>query len=62
MDNFIKMDIETLLEIQQELKYLSKINAPITDEKLIEQFKENIEFFQSIYEDIECIFNDFLPS
>ena len=53
MDYFIKLSIDDLLQLQQELKELNDIKDKITDDELISKHRCNSEFFEEIHTDIE---------
>ena len=53
MEYFIKLSIDGLLELQQELRELNDTKDKITDDELISKHRCNSEFFEEIHNDIE---------
>ena len=53
MEYFIKLSIDGLLELQQELRELNDTKDKITDDELISKHRYNSEFFEEIHYDIE---------
>ena len=57
MENFIDMNINDLLELQQELKRINDYKGKLKEDD-VELFQENINSFRDISEDIDYQFDE----
>lgn len=57
MENFIDMNINDLLQLQQELKRINDCKGKLKQDD-VELFQENINFFRDISEDINYKFDE----